>query len=218
MEEFGTLVKFGNQEHLQQFQDEGLLYLNNLPYFWNIEDEELRGDPFDSVREIRRGPKVVIPLQNGKKVTMEGEWIMRMHPPEPEKINIFCMYALRPFARAFPVDERNFRFGSFALVMINRPEFMHRVESALKSQKIRFKADLVDYIDNSHIGRVGPFKKLKKFAYQPEWRLVCYDGPGGPRKIRIGSIRDISVILHSDQINSEIKIKTEQPHLSNIKN
>jgi len=211
MEEFGTLVKFGNQEHLQQLQDEGLLYLNNLPYFWNIEDEELRGDPFDSVTEIQRGPKVVIPLQNGKEVTMEGEWIMRMHPSEPEKINIFCMYALCPFSGTFPVDERNFRFGSFALVMINRPEFMRRAELALKSQKIKFKADLVNYVDNSHIGKVGQFKKLRKFAYQSEWRLVCYDGPRGPRKIRIGSIKDISVILHSEQINEEIKIETEQP-------
>ena len=38
VEEFGTLVKFGKQDHLLQLQDEGLLYLNNLPYFWEIED------------------------------------------------------------------------------------------------------------------------------------------------------------------------------------
>jgi hypothetical protein len=210
VEEFGTLIKFGKQDHLLQLQDEGFLYLNNLPYFWEIEDEELRGDPFDSIAEIRRGPKVVIPLQSGKEVTMEGEWIMRLHPPEPEKINIFCMYALRPFNGTFPVDERNFRFGAFALVLINRPEFMRRIESAIRSQKIKCNADLVKYVDNSHIGRVGPFRKLERFTYQSEWRLVCYDGPGGPRKIRIGSIRDISVILHSDQINEEIKIETEQ--------
>ncbi|MBW2338638.1 MAG: hypothetical protein JRF47_18190 [Deltaproteobacteria bacterium] len=211
MEEFGTLVKFGQQDHLLQLQDEGLLYLNHLPYFWEIEDQELRGDPFDSIAEVRRGPKVVIPLQNGKEVSMEGEWIMRLHPPVPKKINIFCMYALRPFNGTFPVDERNFRFGAFAMVLINRPEFMRRIESTLSSQRIRCKADLVEYVDNLHIGRVGPFRKLKRFAYQSEWRLVCYDGPGGPRKIRIGSIRDISVILHSNEINEEIKIETEQP-------
>jgi hypothetical protein len=75
------------------------------------------------------------------------------------------------------------------------------------------KADLVEYVDDSHIGRVGPFIKLKRFAYQSEWRLVCYNGPGGPLKIKIGSIRDISVILRSDKINNEIKIETETwPH------
>ena len=209
MEEFGTLIKFGQQDHLLQLQDEGLLYLNHLPYFWEIEDQELRGDPFDSIAEVRRGPKVVIPLQNGKEVSMEGEWVIRMHPPKPEKINIFCMYALRPFSGTFPVDERNFRFGPFALVLLNRPEFMRRIETTLRSQKMEFKADLVEYVDDSHIGRVGPFIKLKRFAYQSEWRLVCYNGPGGPRKIRIGSISDISVILRSDEINNEIKIETE---------
>ncbi len=121
------------------------------------------------------------------------------------------MYALRPFNGSFPVDKRNFRFGPFAMVLINRSEFMCRIETTLRSQEIKCKADLVEYVDDSHIGQVGPFRKLKKFAYQSEWRLVCYDGPGGPRKIRIGSIRDISVILHSNKINEEIKIETEQP-------
>ena len=47
MGEPGTLIKFGHQEYLLQLQDEGLLYLNHLPYFWKIEDEELRGDLFE---------------------------------------------------------------------------------------------------------------------------------------------------------------------------
>lgn len=78
MKKFGTLVKFGQQEHLKLLQEEGLLYLNNLQYFWKIEDQELRGDPFDGVAEVRRGPKVVIPLENGKEFTIEGEWIWRL--------------------------------------------------------------------------------------------------------------------------------------------
>ena len=121
------------------------------------------------------------------------------------------MYALRPFNGTFPVDERNFRFGAFALILINRPEFMRRIESAITSQKIKCNANIVKYVDNSYIGRVGPFRKLEIFTYQSEWRLVCYGGSGGPRKIRIESIRDISVVLHSDQINEEIKIEAEQP-------
>ena len=142
---------------------------------------------------------------------MEGKWTIRMHPPEPERINIFCMYALRPFIGTFPVDERNFQFGNFTLVLINRPEFMNRIESTLKSQRINGKADIVKYVDNEYTGKVGPFKKLKRFAYQAEWRLVCYGGLGEPRKIRIGSIRDISVIIRSDEVNNEIKIVSEQP-------
>lgn len=209
MPEPGTLIKFGNQENIKQLQNEGLLYLNNLPYFWGIEDEELRGDPFDSVAEVSRGPKVVFPTPDGKEVTLEGEWVMRFHPSEPEKINIYCMYALRPSAGSFPVHEKNYRFGDSALVLTNPQEFMKRVETTLKEQAIRGKADLVTYIDNNHIGKVGPFKKLNAFSYQSEWRLVCLDGPGKERKIRIGNIQDISVILRSEEVNNEIKIEPE---------
>ena len=46
MGEPGTLIKFGQREDLLHFQEEGLLYMNNLPYFWKIEDEVFRGDPF----------------------------------------------------------------------------------------------------------------------------------------------------------------------------
>ncbi len=52
MGEPGTLIKFGLQDHLLQLQDEGLLYMNNLPCFWKIEDEELRGDPCDCIDEV----------------------------------------------------------------------------------------------------------------------------------------------------------------------
>jgi hypothetical protein len=57
MEQPGTLIKFGKLEHLQQLQDKGLLYMNNLPYFWNIEDEELRGDPLDCAAQVLRGQR-----------------------------------------------------------------------------------------------------------------------------------------------------------------
>ena len=70
----------------------------------------------------------MIPVQNRKELILEGEWVIRLHAPELEKINIYCTYALRPFSETFPVDERDYRLGSFALALLNRPEFMRRVE------------------------------------------------------------------------------------------
>jgi hypothetical protein len=40
------------------------------------------------------------------------------------------------------------------------------------------------------------------------WPLI-EEPPGEPRKIRIGSIRDISMIIRSDEVNKEIKIDFE---------
>ena len=205
MGEPGTLIKFGRQDHLLQLQEEGLLYMNDLPYFWAIEDEELRGDPFDCNVRIERGPKIGLSLPDGKEVFLNGTWTLGMQPSTPERINLFCMYALRPLVKgSFPVEEKNFRFGECALVLTNCIEFLLRIESTVKSQGIIAKTDFVEYLDDSYKGELDPFKKLGKFAYQSEWRLVCLDGTGGPREIRIGSIRDISFIVRSEEINKAI--------------
>jgi len=203
------LIKFGKYEHLIKLQNNGLLYLNNLRYFWEIEDEELRGDPFDCVAEVIRGIKVTMRLEDGKDATIGGKWVMRKHPPEPEKQNIFCMYALRPLIGNFPVDERNFKFGDSALILIKPQEFINRIESSLKSQGIEYEANIVDYVDDEYTGKIGPFKKFKRFAYQSEWRLVYYNGPGGPRQIMIGSIKDISAIIKSAEINKQLRVEYE---------
>lgn len=211
MGEPGTLIKFGKQKNLLRLRDEGLLYMNNLPYFWKIEDDELRGDPFDCIAEVARGPRISFPSADGKEMFMGGNWTIRMHPPEPEKINIFCMYALRPLIdETFPLNEKNFQFGEHALVLMNRDEFMRRIELTLKSQKIEANANLVEYVDDGYVGKIGSFIKLRRFSYQSEWRLVCYDGPGGPREIKLGSIRDISEIIRSDEVNKEIRVHFDQ--------
>jgi hypothetical protein len=103
MDQPGTLIKFGKLEHLQQIRDEGLLYLNNLPYFWNIEDEELRGDPFDCAVQVIRGPKVTMVMPDGNEVTICTDYSARIHPSEPERIN--HAYPVNPHKRAFAMME-----------------------------------------------------------------------------------------------------------------
>ena len=207
MTESAVLVKFGQQEHLQQLQDDGLLYMNNLPYFWQIEDEELRGDPYDSVDEVARGRKSKILLPNGREVPFQSpSWVIRIHPPEPERINIFCMYALRPSTGNFPVDGRNYKFGDCALVVTQPQEFIDRVAALLRTDRINGRGDLVEYVDDQYAGEIGSFRKLRQFTYQSEWRLVCYDGPGEVRKIVIGGIRNISIVMPSREINKIVTI------------
>lgn len=104
------------------------------------------------------------------------------------------------------MDKRNFQLEDHALVLLDGQQFMDRIASTLKSKRIAFQTDLVEYVDDDDTGCLGPFRKRKAFSYQSEWRLVCYDGPGRARKIRIGDIRDISVIADTGQINQLISI------------
>lgn len=206
MREQATLIKFGKYEYICQLRDEGLLYLNNLPYFWEIEDEELRGDSFDGVAEVRRGRNgTATPVGDTENPLKVTNWVLRVHPSQPERINIFCMYAVRPSLGSFPVEERNFQFGDYALVLTNPQEFIERISSRLTSQGVKHRAALVDYVDDEYTGEFGPFKKLSRFSYQSEWRLVCYDGPGEVRRLHIGSIAEISAIVPSAEVNQKIR-------------
>lgn len=206
-DEPGTLIKFGQYEHLAQLQESGILYLNSLEYFWGIEDKGLRGDPLDCLAQVRKGPEVVLGLPDGKSITMNGLWTYREFLHNSNEINIYCMYALRPDTGSFPIDKRNFEFGNHALVLLNARQFLDRITLNLNSAKIPFRADLVEYVEDEYVGHIGPFKKRKAFSYQSEWRLVCYNGPGKERTIEIGSIKDISAIIPSREINTQMTIR-----------
>jgi len=205
MVEKATLVKFGHYEHICQLRDEGLLYMNTLQYLRQIEDEELRGDEFEGVAEVHRGDRgTFTPENEPEKQFIIGRWKLRWDLPQLEKINIFCMCAVRPSVGSFPVDKRNFRFGDYVLILLNPQEFIDRISSQLESQNVNHNANLVEYISNDPVGEVGPFRKRKNFTYQSEWRLVCYGGNGEARIFRIGSITDICMVVKSNDVNKKL--------------
>jgi len=218
MDERATLIKFGRYEHLCQLREEGALYMNTLPHFWGIEDNHVRGDRFECNDEIVQGPMASVrPSMPGIHPTQVGNWTIGVRPPDAERVNLFCMYAARPIAGTLPVDERVFAFGDSALVLTVPDRFIEQVASTIESEQIRAEANLVEYVEDSYVGEAGPFKKLRCFAYQSEWRLVCYDGPRAARILRIGTIRDISVVMRSSEVNQRLRdtgtqLVIEDPH------
>jgi hypothetical protein len=204
--ESAALIKFGSYENMCSLRDKGEIYMNTLPYFRQIEDDGLRGDPFDSVNEIQRGTKghVVIP-STGKKIRVTN-FELRIGPDDPEQINLYCMYALRARQESYPIHEKNYNFGTHALIIFNAQTFMDKLRAELKDKNINGSSNLVEYINNDHIGKAGPFKKFQKFAYQSEWRLLCSNGNDEPRKMIIGPINDISLLVETHNINNEVTV------------
>lgn len=200
-----SLVRIGCEQHLIQLRDEGLLYMNALPYFWQCEGtDSVRGDHFDSVHTIRRASNVVVNFgrsSDGATFPMDAKYVeIREHPAEAHKTNIFCMFYYEHNVTPYPIDKRLLEFGAHALVVRDVGQFLDRMESMLKEQGVLFEARVVEYVPDDYAGEVGPFKKLKKFEYQSEWRVVCYGGPGGPRQLRIGSIADISELVTTSSL------------------
>lgn len=150
--------------------------------------------------------KVLQKIHSTGQIIQVSNFVIKSGPNTPENINLFCMYAMRPEYGTYPIDEKNFRFGTHALILFNSQEFINRLSLFIKQNSLTAKANLVKYIDNSHSGNVGPFKKLKTFEYQSEWRLVCKNTTGKEQKLKIGSLKDISILVKADNINNEITI------------
>ena len=208
--ERSTLVKFGRLEHLEMLRD-GIMYLNTLKYFWEIEDGDLRGDRFDTIDKIIRHNTGVIELTPKGGKTLRGEVVnfeYREHTSEPESINLFCMYALRPAHGSFPVDPRNLAFGDYALVLLEPQRFIDLTHQAIVDNGIQGSAGIVEYVDNDFAGEMGPFRKLRRFEYQSEWRMVTYGGMGTARNLELGSLSDIVKIVRSEDLNTIVAVSS----------
>ena len=205
MVEKSTLVKFGKHEHICQLRDQGLLHMKPISYFRQIEDEELRGDRYEGIAGVHRGDSgTATPENDLEHPFIINKWELLLELPQLERMNIFCLCAVRPSMGSFPVDDKNFRFGDYALVLVNPQEFINRISSKLKSLHIDHKADLVEYVSEDYTGEMGPFKKLSRFAYQSEWRLTCSGCSGEDIQIPIGDIKDICIVVKSIEVNQKL--------------
>ena len=111
MGEVATLVKFGSHEHIMQLQQTGLLYMNNLPYFWKIEDKELRGDRYDGVDNDPRGAAGRIRTTDGKESVI-GNWTLEsLIQPEHKNKHFLHVRGVRPQER-FPSTNRTSDSGT----------------------------------------------------------------------------------------------------------
>lgn len=204
-----TLIKFGRCDHLEALRDDGVLYMNTLEYFWSVEDDDARGDPYDCNTSIHHGKSgtVEIPTADGRTIVGKvSNFEYRVHTAHPDQINLFCMYAIRPAFGSFPIDARNLRFGEHALVFLQPQEFIDRTRQAIRESGRGGRAGLVEYVPEDYAGEIGPFRKKSRFRYQSEWRLVVENGPGTALRMQVGSLCEIAVIVRAEEINTVVRV------------
>ena len=201
----GTLCKIGQREHMVSLQEEGVVYLNTLNCFWDIEDSGLRGDKMDGVDYMANGVHMGMRNASGEVVPVKvTSWTLQERTGEPEKINLFCMYAIHRDPDSPSVDMRVTEFGDAALIITNPDKFMNRLADAARETNRSFHGDLVNYVPTDYIGDVGLFTKTEPYRYQSEWRFALQDGPGAPMTLNIGNLADISQLIDSDELNDVV--------------
>jgi hypothetical protein len=201
------MFKFGDKSHMEQFA-RGILYMNTLRHFVEVETSSLRKDSHEGVSHLWRGDGATLSVEVDGTYVPVGELRgpLRFQPDALQNVNVFCMYALRESAPQTLVEPRNFAFGDTFAIVRDFGEFLKRVKAAVPpGQEMQY--DLVKYIcAESYDGPVGIFKKLSDFSYQSEFRMALLPGTGAALLLDVGDLADVVILGPLSEINDRLKV------------
>jgi hypothetical protein len=216
-------------EHAEQLRN-GLIYMNKLKTFSGYRDSEglLRSDPFEGVVAIFQPDKVKLEFQGRQIDTKDISGPILMHDNALMEKYAFCMYSINSknwqqiredevedFQKDMKVHEQVYGLGSYAVLFINSQEFKQRLESALHTKGYDYRLGFVEYYDELKVtgfleqAKWG-FHKRADFRILNEYRLLI-DTPISSLDdlflLDVGSLRDISIVVPSSDINGSLKIQ-----------
>jgi hypothetical protein len=202
------LIKLGKKEHIECFRNKGIVFMNSINFFKEMEEDEQRKDNEEGILRIEQvtwlrimfGEKEFEFSKNTKQNTISSAQL-RVANPALEG-NIFSMIAITTELSNFTdiLDKQNMQFGDSFLVIFNPKEFLSRIDIAIKHADLKYRWNLVKYYDEqTHSGELGVFHKPLKFKHQNEFRIFVENNQRSPLVLKIGSIEDISEIFEIEE-------------------
>jgi hypothetical protein len=210
-ENVAIFIKLGSREHLEMLRA-GLVYMNPLKYFPDLNDGGVRGDPLEGTDSIIQPQHVAdFRIESGIE-GIGGITVNRADLTAPVRIsrqrtsacNLYCLFAITEAVDGpiFSADHR--QFGDSFVLFTNTEEFLRRVGNAAQALNLSATGGFIEYVDKSiHSGDMGRFRKDKEYAYQREFRIVVEPGSVDPIKLQVGDLNDItSEVLSVDDADS----------------
>lgn len=204
-----AIIKIGQPEHIKSLQKQGEVYLNTWEYFRRHELNNAQGDKHEGLAEIFQ-------VANGHKLYIKAgeEWLpigglkdqLKFFAGNQGDFNLFCMFALMQESQQHLGHPDLLQFGTAALVMTDGDAFISRLTRKLDEEGIPHHQALAEYVEKDlHEGEMGPFRKLSEFSYQSEWRVCAHARKGGPIKLFLGDLSDISVLVPTSELTQRIR-------------
>lgn len=191
------LVKIGKEEHILSLWKQGVVYMNPLSYFKNLEKTgDGRADSDEGAHSIAQTSRMLV-----------GE--LEIDIPTPitftaSNINngyIFCMVGVDSIEDLKKVLADNLEAMGGAFIIISNPEeFVKRCVNVMQSNGIDLRWGRVRYYDkNEGSYLLDPWLKNKEYKKQSEFRLYFKRKEEGPAAIIIKSIEDIADAYHIEK-------------------
>lgn len=204
-------LKFGKKEDILDLFENGTVYINAIQYFRKLDNDELRGDSYEGVSEIKNSlpGSVDIPTINHTL-----NYISVHIPISYEEVlgNIYSLYCISsmgfPNPLEFKIDQRIKKFGSHCLLIKDNPKFLNFILDTLKADGYKVHNGFVEYYDRKKINRkVNLFEKPLEFEYQKEFRIYVENDGLQAMKINIGSLKDYSEVYETDAIIDGMRLE-----------
>jgi len=152
-QDWQTLLKFGERQHIESFRRDGLLHMNSSDYFSTLEGDHVRTDRFEGTDQIQQ-PHSILQIriedaENGKVFLLKPEDLggpMLVNFGR-SRYNIFCMFAAGNKGDGFLVDKRNFAFGDSFIIVLNTQAFVDRVCAAAAAANFDCQYRPIEYYD-----------------------------------------------------------------------
>lgn len=219
------LIKFMDEKHVDSFLNEGLLFMNNIKYFRDYEDNDpaLRGDVDEGLAASLLPENITLEL-NGHIITGAIGKIDLRECHEDET-NIYSMTIindqdiLSSGESGLRLSSDFTKFGNKAVFIGGSDigKFWTRLKNAIDSDPSLYTleennviARPVSYVDRTlHHRSLNVFNKFKEYAWQHEWRIALKQTVGtGPLPLRIGCLADIAHVMDAtDLVKEPIKFQ-----------
>ena len=217
---FRVLIKFMDEQYVDSFLNDGLLFMNNIDYFRSYEDADvaLRGDIHEGLAATYKAEGLTITL--GEHVVEGAVGKVDLRYNHEGDTNIYSMTKisdgkiLETGDSGLFLSENFIKFGNRAVVIggSNIIEFEKRLRNALaKDQNVytpredNVLAKQVSYLSREeHHGQMDVFDKFSDYSWQHEWRIAFKQKQAaGPYPLKIGNLSDIASVFETESLIRE---------------
>lgn len=217
---FRVLIKLMDEQYVDSFMNDGLLFMNNIGFFRTYEDSDvaLRGDVYEGLAVSYKANEIVIHFGDHKVEGAVDKIDLRYHHEDDTN-----MYSMTKISDGNIIEAGNDglylskkfeRFGNSAVIIggSNIIEFEKRLKQAIASRNDIYTprqdnvvARQVCYLSrDDHHGQMDVFDKFDEYKWQYEWRIAFKQTSGnGAYPLKIGNLTDIAQVFETGAITKE---------------
>lgn len=214
------LIKFMDEQYVDSFISDGLLYMNNIQYFRDYEDSDpaLRGDAHEGLSASLLPKNITLEI-NGRVIT-DAVGKVDIRQCHQDETNIYSMTIisdqdiLSSGENGLHLSSNFEKFGNKAVFIggSDISEFWRRLKNAIENDQSIYTleednavAKKVNYVERElHHSQLSVFNKFSEYAWQHEWRIALKQTKCvGPLPLKIGSLADIAHVVDTTDIVKE---------------